>query len=99
MQPKPLKSLETPTDDATQPADFPRLPGIPVPEPGDAVDWATLERSPLAPEFERMRETPQNPVWHSEGDVLTHTRLVVERLVESNAWRAETPEKRAILFV
>ena len=82
-----------------QTADFPRLPGLPIPEPGAAVDWETLLRSPLAPEFAQMRETPQNPVWHAEGDVLTHTRLVVERLVESDAWRSETPEKRAILFV
>jgi len=99
MQPKPFNASETPTADAPQPAAFPQLPGLPIPEPGAAVDWATLERSLLAPEIAQMRETPQNPVWHSEGDVWTHTRLVVERLVESDAWRAETPEKRAILFV
>ena len=32
--------------------------------------------------WEEIGRTPQNPSFHGEGDVLTHTRLVVEALTK-----------------
>lgn len=29
---------------------------------------------------QRMKQTPQSPLWHCEGDVLTHTEMVVRKL-------------------
>ena len=40
-------------------------PGAPCPELGAACPW-----------LEAMRETPQNPAYHGEGDVLAHTQMV-----------------------
>ncbi len=31
----------------------------------------------LMPQLERMKKCPQDPLWHSEGDVWTHTRLAL----------------------
>lgn len=36
----------------------------------------------LFPEIDALREVPQDPVWHPEGDVFVHTRLVVDRAHE-----------------
>ena len=49
------------------------LPGAPE----YAYDWQGLRNIPvLGTWFDRMQKTPQDPVWHGEGDVWTHTRLI-----------------------
>ena len=45
-------------------------------------DWQGLEKSAFADIFAKMRSTMQNPAWHAEGDVWTHTRMVCEALTE-----------------
>lgn len=57
--------------------------------PGFDWDWAGLEGTALAPLFDRMARTPQNPAWHGEGDVWMHTRMFCEAL-------SATPEFRAL---
>jgi putative nucleotidyltransferase with HDIG domain len=63
---------------------------------GERIAWgALLER------FEWLRALegcPQDPVYHAEGDVLIHTKMVCEQLVEDVAWQALRPAERAILF-
>ncbi len=41
---------------------------------------------------------PQDPVFHAEGDVWIHTRLVCEALVEDPEWRALPEPRRALIF-
>lgn len=65
--------------------DFLKLLSL-IPEPDGEIDWAGLQGSALRPYLQRMADTPQNPVWHGEGDVLAHTKMVCERLVQSRAW-------------
>ena len=74
-------------------------------------DWA-LPYCPAAPEWaldwkgllERFRwlrameGVPQDPVHHAEGDVLIHTRMVVEALIAHPSWRALPPAERSLLF-
>jgi predicted kinase len=45
-----------------------------------------------------MQGVPQDPLYHAEGDVLTHTRMVAEALIALDEWRALPPEERAALF-
>ena len=40
------------------------------------ADWDQLRA--IAPELVPLAETPQDPVWHPEGDVWTHTLLVLD---------------------
>jgi putative nucleotidyltransferase with HDIG domain len=71
-------------------------PHCPEP-PGWRVDWeAILDAWPW---LRRLGGVPQDPVHHAEGDVLIHTRLVVEALAALPSWRALPPMDRGVLFV
>ena len=57
--------------------------------PEYSYDWQGLRALlPLKAWFSRMEETPQNPEWHGEGDVWTHTRMVCEALAALDEFRA-----------
>ncbi len=64
---------------------------------GDPIDWADL-----LDRFEWLRAldgAPQNPRFHAEGDVLIHTRLVVESLTALSDWQSLEPSDQENLFV
>lgn len=68
-----------------------------TPRPPDwRLDWDGM--SSAFPWLRALRDCPQDPSWHREGDVLVHTRLVVEALVAAPAWRALPAEERETLF-
>jgi putative nucleotidyltransferase with HDIG domain len=41
---------------------------------------------------------PQDPVYHAEGDVWVHTRMVCEELLALDAWRSLPEPERRLLF-
>ena len=45
-----------------------------------------------------MRGCPQDPVYHGEGDVWAHVRMVCEALVGMEAWRRLPTTEREIAF-
>lgn len=49
------------------------------------------------PELAVLRGTPQEPEWHPEGDVFTHTQLCLDALVPQAGWRQAAPAARRIL--
>ena len=49
------------------------------------------------PQVAALRGTPQDPSWHPEGDVLTHTGLCLDALVRLEAWTAAPAERRRLL--
>jgi tRNA nucleotidyltransferase (CCA-adding enzyme) len=49
------------------------------------------------PEVAALRGTPQEPEWHPEGDVLTHTALCLDALVSLPGWRTAGPARRRLL--
>ena len=65
--------------------------------PGWRPDWeGLLDAFPvLAP----LALVPQTARFHGEGDVLTHTRMVVETLVASPRWRRLDRPARRIVFL
>ena len=66
---------------------------------GDLIDWQALENTALAPVFAKMAETMQNPEYHSEGDVYTHTKMVCEALaLENEFWDLEGEERDILLL-
>ncbi|MEM6974492.1 MAG: AAA family ATPase [Pseudomonadota bacterium] len=68
-----------------------------VPSPPDwRVDWSAIW--PLWPVLGALDTCPQDPSHHGEGDVGTHTRMVVEALVGDRDWRALPVEDRGVLF-
>ena len=63
------------------------------------VDWEALQATALGPVFDRMARTEQNPLYHGEGNVLAHTKLVCEALLELPNYRDASDEDRRILFL
>jgi tRNA nucleotidyltransferase (CCA-adding enzyme) len=49
------------------------------------------------PEVAALRGTPQEPEWHPEGDVLTHTGHCLDALVGLAGWLASPPPRRRLL--
>lgn len=62
------------------------------------IDWPGIEVA-LASFVDRMRRTEQDPVWHGEGDVWTHTRLVCEKLVELEGFSRLAQKQREAVFL
>jgi tRNA nucleotidyltransferase (CCA-adding enzyme) len=50
------------------------------------------------PEVAAMRGTPQEPAWHPEGDVLTHTAHCLDALVSLGEWLSAPPGRRRLLM-
>jgi len=71
------------------------FPFCPVP-PQWEMDWDSIQAQFTW--IRKMDGIPQNPIYHAEGDVLVHTRMVVEALVSLQKWRDLPSQERAILF-
>jgi tRNA nucleotidyltransferase (CCA-adding enzyme) len=73
--------------------------------------WAVLSTTPARglavlaesgwlrhfPEVAALSGTPQDPEWHPEGDVFTHTQCCLDALVRLPAWRDSARERRGQL--
>jgi len=76
------------------------------------MDFQTLEHLVVAPGQQpdftgcidaipvlaRLASTPQEPAYHGEGDVWTHTCMVVEAMVNGGAYKRASAEERFVLF-
>ncbi len=67
--------------------------------PDWVINWEGLKQTELQPFFARMAAVYQNPVWHGEGDVWTHTMMVCTCLAENPAFRALEERKRQEVFL
>ena len=64
------------------------------------INWSRIEGCrELHPLIMKMRETGQNPVWHGEGDVWTHTKMVCEELAGMRDFRQLAPGQRRDVFL
>lgn len=69
-----------------------------LPTPPDFhVDWQALDERFAW--IRAMRGTEQDPIWHAEGDVWIHTKMVCEALADSAAFRALDHEARRICWL
>jgi predicted kinase len=62
----------------------------------DRTDWPSLMRR-----FDWVRDmvgVPQDSVYHAEGDVATHTQMVLDALVKLPSYQALTGDEQAILW-
>ena len=53
----------------------------------------------VIPDLKHLATTPQDPVFHAEGDVWTHTKMVVEALVEGEDYQSANEADRFTLFL
>lgn len=63
------------------------------------VDLEHIETSILRPFEERMSQTPQSPMWHWEGDVYTHTMMVVNALKNLPDYQQLNDAQKQILTI
>lgn len=64
--------------------------------PGQPLDWQKL-----VAKFDwlaAMQGVPQDPEWHAEGDVFTHTKMVVEALISLPEFQALAEQDQHILI-
>src|SRR5450755_1660816 len=73
-----------------------RFPFCPQP-PEWRLDWSAIESAIAG--LPALANVPQDPVWHAEGDVLTHTRMVAEAMIADIEWRRLDELDRHILFI
>ena len=72
-----------------------RMPRIPSPgEPADPAGWISA-----FPFLAELKNAPQDPEHHPEGDAWIHTCLVCEAMVCSPAYASSGPERRTALFL
>ncbi|WP_312440147.1 AAA family ATPase [Janthinobacterium sp.] len=68
-----------------------------APLPGRQPDFAACLAA--FPQLELAKSTPQHPVYHAEGDVWTHTMMVVESLLAMPAYAGLSREQQEIVFL
>jgi hypothetical protein len=62
------------------------------------INWNDLYNTPFSKLFDKMEKTPQNPVYHGEGNVLSHVKLVCENLVNLDEYKKASYTDKFILF-
>lgn len=66
-----------------------------LPDTGEP-DWPTIEQFDWVPP---MQACPQDPIWHAEGDVWTHTKMVIEALLGLDFYKNLAPQQQYVLFL
>ena len=64
---------------------------------GQTVDFAAC--LDVFPVLEQAKTTPQDPVYHGEGDVWTHTQMVVSELLALADFQAASESEQRVLFL
>ena len=59
------------------------------------IDWEGIERD--FDWFRDMADTPQDEIWHAEGNVQIHTKMVVEALLELKNFKLQEDSTKHIL--
>lgn len=62
------------------------------------IDWHGIENA-LASFVVPMSRTEQNPQFHAEGDVWTHTKMVCKELVKLDAFRGLSEDRQQAVFL
>lgn len=60
------------------------------------IDWQALHE--LIPALDKLAHTPQDPIFHGEGNVLIHTRMVCDSLLSLQDYQHADPGRKFILF-
>ncbi|WLQ13101.1 AAA family ATPase [Hahella aquimaris] len=67
-----------------------------MPSESAEPDWRALWEG--LPDLQSLAITPQDPYYHAEGDVWTHTKMVVNELLAGETYQQANAEQRFVLF-
>ena len=74
------------------------LMGLIVQAAKQNIDWSGIEAT-LSSFVIPMSRTEQNPAFHAEGDVWTHTKMVCEHLVKLDSFRSLSGDRQQAVFL
>jgi len=60
------------------------------------IDWESIEKN--YDWFRDMKNVPQDHIWHPEGDVQIHTKMVCEAMINLPEFQDIPEEDKHILF-
>jgi len=63
----------------------------------EGIDWDKLLF--LFPVLRELEKVEQNPRYHGEGNVLNHTKLVVEAMIKERAWKERDGYSMSVAFL
>lgn len=63
---------------------------------GEEINWQEIESK--FDWFRDMKGVQQNPIWHAEGDVFIHTKMVIKSLLSLPEFKILTEQEKQILF-
>lgn len=63
----------------------------------DKINWGALETH-FSETIESMRKCPQDATFHMEGDVWTHTKMVMEEMYALPQFKEASPEEQSVLM-
>ena len=66
---------------------------------GTGIDFNAFERTKIRSLLAQMSKIKQEKEYHGEGDVLTHTKLVCQALIEDERYQAESDDGKTVLFL
>ena len=67
--------------------------------PSETIDWDLINKDLLYPYYKQMKETMQEPTWHAEGDVYTHTQMVCNKLINLDEYKELFEIEKLVLFL
>ena len=67
--------------------------------PKDKIDWELIFSTILLPFKDKLQKTPQEAKWHGEGNVLTHTVMVCEALINLEEYKLLTDDYKLVVFL
>ncbi len=65
----------------------------------EEIDWNKIEPLFVAAGFSGLKEIQQNPVFHGEGDVFSHTKMVCRNLTMDPGFHELLPAQKTELFI
>lgn len=63
----------------------------------DGPDWSAIEQN--CEWFRDMKDVPQDEIWHAEGNVQIHTKMVCEALISLPEFNSLSEQDKHIMFV
>ncbi len=65
----------------------------------DEINWDLIIKEILSPFAQDLAKTFQEPKWHGEGDVLTHTKMVCENLISLKEYKELNSFDKLLVFL
>ena len=67
--------------------------------PNDDIDWKLLNKEIFKPFYKDLENTMQEPKWHGEGNVLIHTKMVCDTLINLEEYKSLNKIDKLLAFL